>query len=151
MANAEDAPMFRMTMSRWFLIVLPMVCVSLVSLVFAGDIHTCIDARGIKSYQNAPCAANERTASVRRYETKPEDPAAAARMAVIQQEMDRRNRPGGRPTVARASHSRRASGPTPCQAAKAKRKATLDRVGLKRNFDLLSRLDSEVWEVCKGF
>ena len=34
---------------------------------------------------------------------------------------------------------------------KAKRKATLDRVGLKRNFDLLSQLDGEVWSVCKGF
>ena len=29
--------------------------------------------------------------------------------------------------------------------------ATLDRVGLKRNFDLLSQLDNEVWAVCKGF
>ena len=117
----------------------------------AQDIHTCIDIRGMKSYQNVPCAANQRTASVRSYETKPEDPAIAARVAAIQQEMDRRNRPSGRPTAARTGTVRRPSGPTPCQAAKAKRKATLDRVGLKRNFDLLSRLDSEVWEVCKGF
>jgi hypothetical protein len=115
----------------------------------AQDIHTCIDAKGIKSYQNLPCDAGQRTAAVRRYEAKPDDPALAARTLAIQQEMDRRNRPSGKATAVRTAN-RRPSGPTPCQAAKAKREATLKRVGLKRNFDLLSRLDSEVWEVCKG-
>lgn len=144
--------MFRTMMIR-LLLALPMACVLSMPQVsaqnIAQDIHTCIDAKGMKSYQNEPCAAGQRTASVRTYETKPEDPAIAARVAAIQQEMDRRNRPGGR-SVAVRTGARRPSGPTPCQAAKAKRKTTLDRVGLKRNFDLLSRLDSEVWEVCKG-
>ena len=117
----------------------------------AQEIHTCIDAHGRKSYQNMPCALEQRTVSVRHYEAKPEDPALTARTAAIQQDMDRRNHPGGRATVARTGAARRTAGPTPCQAAKAKRKATLDRVGLKRNFELLSQLDSEVWEVCKGF
>lgn len=116
----------------------------------AQDIHTCIDAKGIRSYQNLPCDPGQRTASVRSYEARPEDPALAARSAAIQQEMDRRNRPSGKATVVRTAN-RRPSGPTPCQAAKAKREATLKRVGLKRTFDLLSRLDSEVWDVCKGF
>ncbi len=116
----------------------------------AQEIHTCIDAKGIRSYQNLPCDPGQRTASVRNYEARPDDPAVAARSAAIQQEMDRRNRPSGKATVVRAAN-RRPSGPTPCQAAKAKREATLKRVGLKRSFDLLSRLDSEVWEVCKGF
>jgi hypothetical protein len=115
----------------------------------AQRIHICVDARGARSYQNLPCAADQRTASVRPYETKPEDPALAARTAAIQQEMDRRNRPSGKATVVRAASARRA-GPTPCQAAKIKREATLKRVGLKRTYDLLSRLDSEVWELCKG-
>jgi hypothetical protein len=117
----------------------------------ADDIHVCIDAEGMKSYQNAPCAQGQRTLSVRSYETKPEDPALTARTAAIQQEMDRRNRPGGKTTAMRSTVSRRPTGPTPCQAAKAKREATLKRVGLKRTYDLLSQLDSEVWEVCKGF
>ncbi len=116
----------------------------------AQEIHTCIDAKGIRSYQNLPCDPGQRTASVRSYEAKPDDPAVAARSAAIQQEMDRRNRPSGKATVVRTA-TRRPAGPTPCQAAKAKREATLKRVGLKRNFDLLSRLDSEVWDVCKGF
>lgn len=146
--------MLRTMMIRLLPLALPMACVLPASQVSAQDIaqriHTCIDARGVKSYQNAPCAAGQRTASVRSYETKPEDPALAARVAAMRQEMDRRNRPGGRSVAMRTGSSRRPSGPTPCQAAKAKRKTTLDRVGLKRNFDLLSRLDSEVWEVCKG-
>lgn len=136
--------------------------IRLIFLVFAGiallaaaqasaqEIHTCIDAKGIRSYQNLPCDPGQRTASVRSYEAKPEDPAVAARSAAIQQEMDRRNRPSGKATVVRTA-TRRPAGPTPCQAAKAKREATLKRVGLKRNFDLMSRLDSEVWDVCKGF
>lgn len=117
----------------------------------AQDIHTCIDAKGRRSYQNMPCAPEQRTASVRRYEAKPEDPAIASRIAAIEKEMDRRNHPSGKAAIVRTGGTRRASGPTPCQAAKAKRKTTLDRVGLKRNFELLSQLDSEVWEVCKGF
>jgi hypothetical protein len=117
----------------------------------AQEIHTCIDAKGIKSYQTMACAPEQRTASVRRYEIKPVDPTLAARTLAIEQEMDRRNRPSGKASVIRAGSVRRAAGPTPCQAAKTKRDATLKRVGLKRNFDLLSQLDSEVWEVCKGF
>jgi hypothetical protein len=119
--------------------------------ISAQEINTCIDARGMKRYQNAPCDLGQRTLSVRRYATQPEDPALAARSAAIQQEMDRRNRPSGRTSVVRAGNARRAGGASPCQVAKAKREATLQRVGLKRNFDLLSRLDSEVWDVCKGF
>ena len=116
----------------------------------AQEIHVCIDAKGAKSYQNAPCASSQRTAAVRSYEAKPEDPAIAARSHAIQQEMDRRNRSSGKATVVRSGSARRAAGPTPCQAAKAKREATLKRVGLKRTYDLLSQLDSEVWDVCKG-
>lgn len=120
------------------------------SQVCALDIHVCVDASGAKRYQNEPCAPSERTASIRSYEPKPEDPALAARTAAIQQEMDRRNRSSGGSVVVRGGNPRRISRPTPCQAAKAKRKTTLDRVGLKRDFDLLSRLDSEVWDACKG-
>lgn len=135
---------------RWLPLALVAACLLPAGQSRAQDIHICIDAKGIRSYQNAPCNAEQRTVSVRSYETKPEDPALVARAAAIQQEMDRRNRSGGKATAVRGTVSRRA-GPTPCQAAKAKREDTLKRVGLKRTFDLLSRLDSEVWEACKGF
>lgn len=136
---------------RWLPLALIAVCLLHVGQASAQDIHTCIDGKGMKSYQSAPCAPGQRNAGVRSYAVQPEDPALTARSIAIQQEMDRRNRPSGRATVVRAGNPRRAAGPTPCQAAKAKRAATLKRVGLKRTFDLLSQLDSEVWDVCKGF
>ncbi len=139
------------TFFRWLPLALIAACLIHVGQAGAQDIHICIDGRGVKSYQNAPCATGQRTAGVRSYAAQPDDPALTARSIAIQQEMDRRNRPSGRATVVRSSSPRRAAGPTPCQAAKAKREATLKRVGLKRTFDLLSQLDSEVWEVCKGF
>jgi Domain of unknown function (DUF4124) len=135
---------------RWLTFALVAACLLPSAKVQAQDIHICIDAKGVKSYQNAACTQQQRTLSVRSYEAKPEDPALAARTAAIQQEMDRRNRSGGKAAAVRGTASHR-SGPTPCQAAKAKRESTLKRVGLKRNFDLLSQLDSEVWEACKGF
>lgn len=135
---------------RSCLLVLVGICLLPAASATAQDIHTCIDAKGVKSYQNLPCDPGQRTAKVLSYEAKPDDPAVSARSAAIQQEMDRRNRPGGKTAVVGTTH-RRPAGPTPCQAAKAKREATLKRAGLKRNFDLMSRLDSEVWEVCKGF
>lgn len=114
-------------------------------------IYKCLGSKGASVYQNAPCDPGQRTASVRAYEAKPEDPVLTARTAAIRQEMDRRNRSSGRTTSARTGSTHRVSGPTPCQAAKAKREAVLKQVGLKRTYDLLSRLDTEVWEVCKGF
>ncbi len=138
--------------SRMRLIFLALTGIALLPAAQAAaqEIHTCVDAKGIRSYQNLPCDPGQRTAAVRTYEAKPDDPAVTARSAAIQHEMDRRNRPSGKATVVRTAN-RRPAGPTPCQAAKAKREATLKRVGLKRNFDLMSRLDSEVWDVCKGF
>ena len=139
------------TFFRWLPFALIAVFLLHVGQAGAQDIHTCIDGKGMKSYQNAPCAPGQRNAGVRSYAVQPEDPASTARSIAIQQEMVRRNRPSGRATIVRAGNPRRAVGPTPCQAAKAKREATLKRVGLKRTFDLLSQLDSEVWDVCKGF
>jgi hypothetical protein len=136
--------------SRMPSFVLIAICLLYEPSAMAQEIHTCIDAKGINSYQNVPCASDLRTASVRSYESKPEDLALTARTTAIQQEMDRRNRTSNKVAVVRIASTRRA-GLTSCQAAKAKREATLKRVGLKRNFDLLSRLDSEVWELCKGF
>jgi hypothetical protein len=113
-------------------------------------IHLCIDARGAKTYQDAPCAGAQRTLATREYAVATPDPALLKRSREIEAEMDRRNRGSGRAAIVRGS-ARKPAGPSPCEAAKAKRKATLDKVGLKRTFDLLSQLDNEVWAVCKGF
>jgi len=39
--------------------------------------------------------------------------------------------------------------PSACELAKANRDSTLERVGLKRTFDLLSRLDEQVRNACR--
>lgn len=116
-----------------------------------GTLHVCIDARGVRAYQDTPCAAATRTLGTRDFTRIAIDPALSARTQAIQTEMDRRNHGGGAKTTVVRGATRRAAAPSACEAAKARRKATLDRVGLKRTFDLLSRLDGEVWDACKGF
>ena len=116
-----------------------------------GTLHVCVDARGVRAYQDTPCAAATRTLGTRDFTRVAIDPALSARTQAIQTEMDRRNHGGGAKTTVLRGATRRAAAPSACEAAKAKRKATLDRVGLKRTFDLLSQLDNEVWSACKGF
>lgn len=143
--------LFRSVLSRAVLamasLLLPLAC-------FAGDatadIHVCIDAGGHVAYQSMPCADGQRTRAVRNYRAQAVDPVLVARTREIEREMDQRNRGASTVRTLRASGSAKRA-PDPCKAAKAKRKATLDRVGLKRTYDLLSQLDREVWEVCKGF
>jgi hypothetical protein len=115
-----------------------------------ADIHVCIDAGGHVAYQSMPCADGQRTRAVRNYRSQAVDPALVARTREIEREMDQRNRGASTARTLRTSGSAKRA-PDPCKAAKARRKATLDRVGLKRTYDLLSQLDREVWEVCKGF
>lgn len=116
----------------------------------AADIHVCIDAGGHVAYQGMPCADGQRTRAVRSYRAPAVDPALIAHTREIEREMDRRNHGGTGARSIRVGKPAKAA-PDPCKTAKAKRKATLDRVGLKRTYDLLSQLDREVWEVCKGF
>ncbi|HEY1142188.1 MAG TPA: hypothetical protein VGE88_18580 [Lysobacter sp.] len=44
---------------------------------------------------------------------------------------------------------RNAPRPSACEMAKSERDITLERVGLKRTFDLLSRLDEQVRKACR--
>lgn len=113
-------------------------------------VHICIDAQGQVAYQGMPCADGQRTRAVRTFSTSPVDPAAAARTRSIEQEMDRRNRGGGvRATTRVARPAKSAS--DPCKAAKARRKAMIERAGVKRGYALLEEIDREVWTLCKGF
>jgi hypothetical protein len=147
------AVFFRSAFSRAVLamasFLLPFACLAADTPVTA-DIHVCIDAGGHVAYQSTPCAGGQRTRAVRNYRAQAVDPALVARTREIEREMDQRNRGASTVRTLRASGSVKRP-PDPCKAAKARRKATLDRVGLKRTYDLLSQLDREVWEVCKGF
>lgn len=115
-----------------------------------GTIYRCIDRHGGVSYQDTGCSPEQRIAEVRRFTVQGIDPALAARSRAITEEMDRRNRGDGRRIAVARGGARKPAPPSACETAKRSRKATLDRVGFKRDFALLSRLDNEVWDVCKG-
>lgn len=116
----------------------------------ATAVHVCIDAQGHVAYQGMPCADGQRTRAVRTFSASPVDPATAARTRSIEQEMDRRNRGGGGRSTPRAIRPAKAA-PDPCKAAKARRKAMIERAGVKRGYALLEEIDREVWSLCKGF
>ncbi|TXI48942.1 MAG: DUF4124 domain-containing protein [Lysobacter sp.] len=116
-----------------------------------GTIYRCVDRGGGVSYQNTGCSPEQRTSAIRRYSAQGIDSALVARSRAIEQEMDRRNRGEGRRVAAARSGARKATPPSACETAKRNRENTLERVGFKRDFALLSRLDNEVWKVCKGF
>lgn len=112
-------------------------------------VHVCADARGVRSYQDTPCAVAQRSVATREFAVVAPDPAALARTRAIEAERDRRNRGDDRVRIVRTATPKRA--PDPCRVAKDRRDAELKRVGLKRTFDQLSRLDGDVWDTCHGF
>lgn len=117
----------------------------------ASAIHICVDRSGVVSYQSAPCGTGQRTREVRTFRPTAVDPQLLGRTREIDREMDRRNHASRVSSASRGSAGRsRAAAPNPCLVAKDQRKRELARAGLKRNFDLLSRLDGAVWDACKG-
>jgi hypothetical protein len=123
----------------------------------AQVLHQCTAPDGATSYQSAPCAAGSRMIRTIAVSPDPErTPADQARQAREQ----RRQQEAARylsslaGTDRQATHRTvRAPSPDPqrtrCEAARRQREETLRRVGLKRTFDLLRRLDDRVYEACR--
>lgn len=134
---------------------LPLVlvaCLPVAAQAASYTVHVCTDARGIRSYQDTPCAVAQHSVATRTFDTIVPDAAALARTHAIEAEMDRRNRGGGdHVRIVRTAGAKRNATPDPCRAAKGRRDTELKRVGLKRTFDQLSRLDGDVWDACHGF
>lgn len=123
----------------------------------AQVVHKCVGATGTISYQDAPCSEGSRERGS--WEAAPEPPPSAEQLRA--QEERRRSgreeseflsrRAGTSGNVASRTTARRplrASGPSSCDAAKAKRQRRLDAVGLKRTYELLQKLDEEVRAAC---
>nr|WP_295375883.1 DUF4124 domain-containing protein [Pseudoxanthomonas sp.] len=120
-----------------------LLLLALPAAVAAQQLHKCVDPHGHASYQSAPCEAGHKQAWVRDATPEPSPPV----------------RP--RPTTRAATPSRisvpaaanlpayPARAPAACEAAKRQRESTLKTVGLKRNFELLRRLDDAVWNACR--
>lgn len=118
----------------------------------ADTLYHCRDAHGVSVYQNEPCAGALRAVGEREFSHAAIDPALAAQTEAARQALERRrieSMRGARLAAVRQRREPRAE--DPCKAAKARRESTLKRVGLKRSYDLLSQLDGDVWDVCKGF
>lgn len=112
----------------------------------AQSVQKCIAADGHVTLTSGECGAGERLAAS--YEAEPEPVAARAAAVASTGQQASRTAPAARRTAAgRATRARTA--PDRCKAARDRRERTLQRVGLKRTFDLLRRLDDEVWEACR--
>lgn len=119
----------------------------------AQQVYKCIAADGAVSYQSAACEAGSREAKA--WQARPEPPPTAAQQRELEEKrrrdreesafLSRRAGTDGRAARIRASAPQASA----CDAAKAQRQRTLDAVGLKRTFDLLSRLDEQVRNACR--
>ena len=110
----------------------------------AQNVYKCVAADGVVSYQSAPCEHGAREAA--RWDAPPDPPSR------LHQSVSSQERPASGPRFMRtgsAHIARNAAKPSACEAAKVNRDRTLERVGLKRTFDLLSRLDEQVRNACR--
>jgi len=112
----------------------------------AQGVHKCVAPGGAVSYQDAPCEPQSREAANWEAPLDPAprlEPRGASASRAVRFPESRMARSGS------ARIARAASKPSACEAAKANRDSTLERVGLKRTFDLLSRLDEQVRNACR--
>ena len=121
----------------------------------AQQVHKCVDRNGNVAYQSDPCSQVQTTA--RTWEARPDPVPDRPSLPVAAQRA-----PAGNVYLStktgRASKGRTTGASIPvenagnsraCLTAKATRDRTLERVGLKRTFDLLRRLDEAVQRACK--
>lgn len=115
-----------------------------------GVIYKCVDRSRNVTFQNEPCPATHATRSTRVYTDPGYNPDLARKVADDERAVQRRKAENaaagsysfGRPGQERPEVLR-------CRAARRERDETLQRVGLKRTYDLLRRLDDKVYEACK--
>jgi hypothetical protein len=121
-------------------------------LLLAGNAHAqtlnkCVSGSGAVSWQSAACGQGTRHVRSLAYtpETVPEVLPASVQVRVNGTRKPRSTRTSGYRSSARPHRAK----PDPCRRARERRESTLERVGLKRNFYLLSKLDADVRRVCR--
>ncbi len=109
-------------------------------------VYACVDRQGAVSLQSQPCASNQRT--IRAIPAPPEiEPPRPTRTVVSSPSLPTPTFPGAHVT---ARNDDRARQQHECALARRERQQTLERVGLKRTYDLLRQLDEMVQRACKG-
>ena len=113
-------------------------------LASAGTLYRCVSASGQVSYLATPCAAGQRMDRSIVFAAEPDSPVLATSKRLRAASADGRSmsksRRGGTTSRPRVD---------PCMRAKAKREQQLERLGLKRTFADVSRLDEPVRAACR--
>jgi hypothetical protein len=126
------------------LLIALLLTAGLAASVHAQTVQKCVSRDGRVRYQSEPCPSGMRTAETYDAAPDPTVPAPVARRA--------------RASTARPRVSRRASrgqfravagAPDACEQARAFRDDTERRVGLARNYELLSALQRRVYDACR--
>lgn len=117
-------------------------------LVQAGNLYRCVGPAGQVSYQAAACAGGQRTDRIIEF-------VPVADSTPLSAERPKARAKWTNSRMATASRERLAK-PRPtqssrCARAKSKREQQLQRLGLKRTFDDLGRIDAAVRAVCNGY
>lgn len=115
----------------------------------AQTINKCVSGAGAVSWQSEACAKDMRM--VRRIAYTADAPAT------VRASMHPQTKAASKSPTTKSRYmpgyrlSTRARRPKldACARARVHRETTLDRVGLKRNYDLLRKLDTAVWRVCR--
>lgn len=116
-----------------------------------GVIYKCVGAKGAVAYQNAPCPAGAVSHGVKAYAEIPYDHGLAEKIRRDRAALDQRKQQMQNATATVGYYGPQPTNPKVkrCRDAKAHREDVLDRVGLSRTYDLLQRLDREVYDACK--
>ena len=116
----------------------------------AETLYRCVDRNAQVSYQSAACGSGQRTARTIEFVPEPVAPETAAKIrAPISTSKPSRTRSTG--YASRTPQGKRKRGSDVCRAAKNTRQTQLERLGLSRTFDDLSRIDAAVRAACNGY
>lgn len=126
-------------------IVLIFLCATL-QPTHAGTLYRCVDKQAHTSYQSQPCPQSQRLDRIVDFTPEPVPPAPAPILTSQTRHIPRS-----------ANHMRKPrtrqplTGDARCRLEKDKRETSLQRLGLSRTYDQLSRLDAQVRSVCGGY
>ncbi len=118
----------------------------------AETLYRCVKPNGAVSYQNLSCAPGSRLDRSVDYQPDPAPDPAARPQLFRYRPLYGSRRGTGRSRYRQTRLTARPSSPSEqCRSAKARRRAELDRIGLSRTYEQLSRTDATVRTVCRGF
>jgi hypothetical protein len=111
---------------------------------YTPSVYRCVDRAGAVSLQSQPCGLDQRTTRV---VAAPPEAALTPLRQASRPVTSNQNSYNTFQIQQADSHAMRVAA---CMSARQSREATLERVGLRRTYDLLQQLDEIVNSACKG-